>query len=498
MNNGSNILKNAISAILLVLITAVVYVFLYKYLITKVGIEQLGVWSLVIATISVGAVANSALSESVVRFVALYSAKHDWENVAKVLFTSCYILALLLSVFLLIIYAGSYYILPLIIKNNYLILARSLLPYGLLGFWIAGVANAFLSYFEGMRQAYIKNLISAVCVILFYAGSLMLVPRYGLIGVVYAQVVQSSVLLVVSTIAVIIKLPYFTLRPLKWESPLFKELVHFSLNLQVVSIITILYEPVTKYILAKYGSISFVGFYEMGNRLVNQARSVIISATQILVPNMTIEAEKSLTSLKAIYYKVFSIVLSAGTFMLMAIIIFLPYISILWIGHFEPVFILATIILGIGWYVNIIMSPVYFVNYATNSLKINVNGGLIVAALNPVLCFVLGLYFGSYFIIAGWATALIIGSIYTLRTSHKKYGIENSALFRPEFKKVLWSTVFACLSWIVYFEFSKECSLLLMIAFASVIFAMLTAVTIKMDNNFTYILNVVKLKFKQA
>jgi len=498
VSKGNNILKNALSAIFLVLITAVVYIFLYKYLIGAVGIDQLGVWSLVIATISIGAVANSALSESVIRFVAIYSVKNDWLNVSKVLFTSCYVLALLLTVFLSIIYGASYFVLPFVVKNNYLVLARSLLPWGLLGFWMNGIATAFLSFFEGMRLAYIKNMVSAASVFLFYAASLFLVPKYGLIGVVYAQVIQSAALLVASAILVFIKLPVISLRPLGRKSDLFRQIMGFSVNLQFVSIISILYEPVTKYFLAKYGNISFVGFYEMANRLVLQARSVIISATQILVPNMTIEAEKSLEALNAIYFKVFSIVFSISTYMLAAIIIFLPYISIIWIGHFEPIFIISTIILGVGWYINIFTSPAYFVNYATNTLKINVRGQLITAVLNPCLCLLLGVYFGSYFIVAGWALALTGGAIYIMMASHKKYQVSNMAILKPEIRKVLWSLFFAVAGWLMYIELAGHFSAYQLSAFAVVLFIILSVVSILIDKNVAYVMNVVKLKIRQA
>lgn len=498
MNKGGNILKNTFSAITVVIVTAIVYFFLYKYLVTAVGIQQLGVWSLVIATISVGAVANTALSESVIRFVAIYSAKNDWENVSKVLMTSCYVLCVLLLVFLLIIYAASYYLLQFVVDNKFLLLARSLLPFGLLAFWINGVASAFLSFFEGMRLAYIKNTVLAVCVMVFYVGSRLMVPRFGLIGVVYAQILQSVILFILSAILVYIKSPYFSFKPLKLRSGLFKEIMGFSMNIQVVSIITILYEPVTKYFLARYGSISFVGFYEMGNRLVLQARSLIISATQVLVPNMTIEAEKSLEALAVIYQKVFSIVSATGTCMFAGIIIFLPYISVFWIGHFEPVFIWATIILGISWYINIISSPVYFVNYATNSLKINVNGQLIMAVLNPCLCFVLGLLAGSYYVIIGWGASLVCGSLYTLIKSHKKYNINNLAIFKPEVKRITISILFMAAAWFLYNELVKGHNIYWGVFFALVLFCGLAAATILTDKGIGYVINTIKLKFKQA
>jgi O-antigen/teichoic acid export membrane protein len=499
VDKSRNILKNAISAISVNLVIGVVTLFLYKYLYSTVGISEFGVWSLVVSTIAVGSVANAALCESVVRFVALYSVKNDWENVSKVLVTSCYILGALLFFFLFIIYAASYYLLPFVVENHkYLALARSLLPYGLLGFWINGIATAFLSLFEGLRLAYIKNMIIAFCSVLYYIGSRLLVPHFGLIGVVYAGVLQAMVLLTISAVLVIIKLPIFSLKPLSLKSDLFKQLVAFSMNLQAISILTIMYDPITKYFMAKYGNMSFVGYYEMGNKVVLLARNLVISAIQILVPNLTIEAEKSIEALKSMYYRIFGIVFSISTFMLTSIVIFLPYISIIYLSHFEPIFVIATVILGIGWYVNIIMSPVYFVNYATNSLKINLNGQFIMAVLNPVFCLILGILFGSYFVIAGWASTLICGAVYIFIASHKKYGINNFKLLKPELGKILWGLFFALLSWLVYSQFIHRFSLYLMIGFATFIFAALAIITIRKDKNFAYIINLIKLKLNPA
>ena len=444
-----------------------------------------------------GAVANTALSESVIRFVAIYSVKNDWKNVSKVLMTSCYLLCLLLMVFLLFIYGVSYYLLPFVVANKFLLLARSILPFGLLAFWINGVASAFLSFFEGMRLAYIKNTVIAICVVIFYMGSRYLVPIYGLIGVVYAQILQSMVLFVVSAALVYIKSPYFSFKPLSLKSDLFKEIMAFSVNIQIVSVITIFYEPVTKYFLARFGNISFVGFYEMGNRLVLQARSLIISATQVLVPNMTIEAERSAQALNDIYKKVFSIVSAISTYMLAGIVIFLPYISTLWIGHFEPIFIRATIILGVSWYINILVSPVYFVNYATNSLKINLAGQIVMGALNPLLCFVLGMMGGSYYVIVGWGTALACGSLYTMIKSHKKYKISNWDIFKPEIKCVIINTAFMIAAWLLYWQLAGHYNIFLPAALAFILFCILGASTILINKNMAFVTNAIKIKFKQ-
>ena len=45
---------------------------LYRFLLRSIGIERMGVWSVVLATTSVANVANLGISASVVRFVAKY------------------------------------------------------------------------------------------------------------------------------------------------------------------------------------------------------------------------------------------------------------------------------------------------------------------------------------------------------------------------------------------------------------------------------------------
>jgi O-antigen/teichoic acid export membrane protein len=45
-----------------------------------------------------------------------------------------------------------------------------------------------------------------------------------------------------------------------------------------------LYDPITKALLTKFGGLSLVGYYEMANKLIYQIRSLKVSANQILVP----------------------------------------------------------------------------------------------------------------------------------------------------------------------------------------------------------------------
>lgn len=54
----TQVLKNAMMAVLQTLVMGAILFFLYRYLLRTIGVEQLGLWSLVLASTSVTPVAD--------------------------------------------------------------------------------------------------------------------------------------------------------------------------------------------------------------------------------------------------------------------------------------------------------------------------------------------------------------------------------------------------------------------------------------------------------
>ena len=54
---------------------------------------------------------------------------------------------------------------------------------------------------------------------------------------------------------------------------------------------TMLLDPLAKVLLSRFGGLSAVAYFEMANRMVSQARSLIASANQVLVPYYSKVAE---------------------------------------------------------------------------------------------------------------------------------------------------------------------------------------------------------------
>src|SRR5262249_25574975 len=114
--------------------------------------------------------------------------------------------------------------------------------------------------------------------------SLLLVPRYGLLGLAYAQILQCSALVVGSWMALRRQLRGLSWVPCAWNRSLAVEMATYSLNVQVGSAAQLLFEPVTKILMTQFGGLEAVGLFEMANRLVLQVRRLPLSAGEVLVP----------------------------------------------------------------------------------------------------------------------------------------------------------------------------------------------------------------------
>src|SRR5262245_60731241 len=72
-----SVLSNATMAVAQVVISGCVLFLLYRYLLAAVGIESLGIWSLVFAATAVGGIGELGFSRAVVKFVAKYRARNE-------------------------------------------------------------------------------------------------------------------------------------------------------------------------------------------------------------------------------------------------------------------------------------------------------------------------------------------------------------------------------------------------------------------------------------
>lgn len=403
--------KNAIFSLAQVIIASFSIFISYKYLIITLGAEKLGVWSLLLASVSILNIGNLGLSSTVVKYVAKYLVTNDSDKISKIIETSILTVFTAAVILLSVVFLLAKILLQLIVPAKYLILSLTLLPFSLINLIIILIMGIILSSLDGAQKFYVRNLILISSALLFLFLIFVLVPIFDLFGVIYAQIAQSLFTLIVGWLLLRKEFPYLSIIPYHWNRKAFNEIIHYSLNLQLISIFQLLYEPVTKSLLTLFGGLSYVGYYEMANRMVLKFRELIVSIFQVLVPVYATNIEDNTGNIKELYIKSFNYLFFLTVPFFAFLIIILPVISKIWLGRFEITFYTFSLLLFIAWFINMLNVPAYFAFLGIGNLKWNVLSHFLIGVLNIILCYFIGKFFGGIGVIVGWTASLALGSI---------------------------------------------------------------------------------------
>jgi O-antigen/teichoic acid export membrane protein len=420
LNSKKRISINVFFSIIQVVIVGLSYLVVYKILLFKLGIEQLGVWSLVLATTSVANLANFGITSGIVKFVAeSYSEKQNLK-IQKIIFTSLISLFFFFVFISILIYPIATHVLAYAIDPEHYSLAISILPLSLISLILSSMSGVFTSVLEGIQKNYYKNILLILSTLFFLIGVFLLTDRFGLIGVAYSQLIQAFFLLISSYILVALEFKSFLIIRSYWESKIFKEITGFGMKFQLISILVMLFEPITKALLSKFGGLAFLGYYEMANKLIYQVRAVIVNANQVMIPVMVHTLSSGKLELNNIYVKNFNLTYVLSLILISILLIAAPLISIFWIGNINEDFIFCMIVLSTSIFINILSSPAYFACIAMGDLYLLIKSHLLMTIINIVLSCVFGYFFGGKAIVVFSSLSLIISSYYLITIFHKK------------------------------------------------------------------------------
>lgn len=152
LNSKKRISINVIFSVLQVGIVGLIYLVIYKILLNKLGVEQLGVWSLILATTSIASLANFGITSGIVKFVAEFYAEGDLQKTKKLVYTTFYASLLFFIVVCSLLYPIARYVLKFIIEPKYLDIAIKILPISLISLVINSISGVFTSVFEVFKR----------------------------------------------------------------------------------------------------------------------------------------------------------------------------------------------------------------------------------------------------------------------------------------------------------------------------------------------------------
>jgi len=411
---------NAVTTVAQVVANAAVLFFLYRFLIRNIGIEKLGIWSLLLATTSLAMLANQGLSMSIVRFVAKYSGRESERDVSLLIQTALVTAAVGVGLVCLLLYPAARWALGLILPPANLGEAVALLPFALVSLWLNVLGMIAQAGLTGRQMIAHCNAIEFGASLLYLFLAFYLVPARGLMGLAIAQAMQSTLALFAAWCLLRRSIPRLTTLPLRWSCAHCSEMIAYGTHFQWITICQSLREPVTKALLTKFAGLSYTGLYDLAARYVVTLREGVVQSNQTLVPVIASSAEHEPGSTARIYRSSYRLILFIAVPSFALLVVASPLVSTLWIGRREPVFIVFVALLAFGWLINVLCNPAYVFDLATGSLHWVSIGCAVTALLNTGLGFLAGRFFGPTATVAAAVISLSVGYLMILIAHHSQ------------------------------------------------------------------------------
>ena len=476
----NQILDNALTTFAQVIGSAAVLFFLYRFLIRSIGVERLGIWSLVLATTSIVTLANQGFSTGIVKFVAKYAARDDSSRVSSLIETALLSMAVAVGAISLLLYPVGSFALRAILPAARFPEALAILPFALLSLWLNLCASVLQAGLAGHERITHRNSLVLGASAVYLALAIRLVPSRGLLGLAEAQLLTASLSLAAAWIFLRRQIPQLPLLPHHWDAALFREMFSYSLQFQLITAGQAAREPLTKALLARFGGLMMTGLYDMAMRWVITFRELIVQANQVLVPTIAGLQERDPAAVPRVYRDSYRVVFYLSIPLFAFLTVMAPLVSRIWLGRYDSVFVAFVALLAAGWLVNILCNPAYVVDLATGELRWVGIGCVSTLLLNGILGFLGGKYLGGFVVVSAAAVSLIFGYLVILVSYHRAHRISFATLWPPDSSLLVLASALGAALFLPYFHSPWTNSLLSLPTASGILAALFLMVVLPM------------------
>jgi O-antigen/teichoic acid export membrane protein len=422
------VLRNGAMAALQVVVLGLSLFVLYRVILRTIGVERLGVWSLVLATTSVGRMAQLGIGHGVVRFVSQELGRGDRRGAAEVIDTAAIATAVLAAAGALALYPLARWYVGFTVPATLAGEALPLVPWALASLAVGLFTAVYESGLDGMHRLDLRTLPAMVTTIVYVAVAIVLTRTHGLWGLAVAQLAQASLSLVATRALLGASMPELGVVPSRFSRARLRELLSFGAAVQAMNVGVLLFDPLTKALIARAGPLGAVGWYEMASRMVMQLRALAASALEALVPAMSHVAEQSRGAMRAAYVDASRAVLFLVPPATAATVALVPLVAELWIGRPEPEFTAFAWALSLSLLPSLAAVPAYYSNIALGHLRPNAAGVGAILAATLLLGWPLSRALGALGAVLGFSAAFALGHAIMLVGFHRREAVPLRAI----------------------------------------------------------------------
>jgi O-antigen/teichoic acid export membrane protein len=415
--------RNVLAAFAQTAFVAICLFLTYRIVAQSVGMDMLGLWSLLMSVTWVLRTADVSGGSALARFLALPSDKRPGELAP--LLSTILIFSVGINVVLAVIFAVAMALfLPFFVPKELVRVSEQLLPYATILMFLSSSSVSVTAALDGLQRADQRALVQILAAAVCLLATWLLIPYYETIGFAVAQILQQLIVLILSWFLLSRKIPDLGCFPRYFDLRILRQTMPYTLMLNASGVVSSFFEPLAKFALNHTGGLELVGHFELANRLCLQLRGFAVSSATPLVPEFASYSEKDDPRLSQTISRVNRVFGFLGIAMVLAAAIGGPAMSELVLGRFDRELILLTAVLAWGWSINMLSVPMYFAAQGQGKLRWNIFThlwlalcvalGLVIPAFTQVPSVVWGIVFGlvtgSGLNVAGNAVSLGIAS----------------------------------------------------------------------------------------
>ncbi len=461
----------------------------YRIIIKQLGVESLGLWSILLSIFSLTNIGNAGFASSTLKFVAKYKAYDDHRKIVRLIETSLIIVLLTTLVMFLIVLV----IITLLHKNIFttqeITIIVTLLPWIVPSLFVAIVGRVYLSALDGLNLIHYRSYIGIASKLVFICSSIYGIHYYEINGLAFANFLQYLVILVGAIILLKKKYPNMRIFFFRFDRILFFEVFKYGYHFQVGSIFQMLIDPIAKFFLKDFGGLASVGTFEVIYKFFLQVRQLIVVVVSVFVPSIANLKEVAPEKIKELFKNMFGVTCIVSAFLFAFTFVLLPYLLSTVSIDMDNTILLYSVYIYWGLLANLIGVPPYMFNLGTGNIKSNTLTSSIMAATCGCFTYILGKLWQGDGVVIGWAFSQILANLILVILFFRKEKLEFTTLLQKDsFILIILNLLFVAICSIVIVKVKYNIFISL--------YAGLSIYTIYVLSNY-YLINKVNVLFRQ-
>jgi O-antigen/teichoic acid export membrane protein len=297
---------------------------------------------------------------------------------------------------------------------------RQILPLMTITFWFLSMANTYQVGFLGFGRPGLKVLQTVGGAASFLIFALLFVPFGGLWGILIAQCSQAVLMLAFGFLVFHFKIAG-GVKDITWDGQEFKKLISYGGKATLIGVMQIATDPLIRMLVSAFGGLAAVTAVELATRIIVSVRGLIISVGQILVPAFARSSTENSMANAALYLEAQNMFTIVTVFSSSCLLCLAPIFEHLILGGKQPIFIPALWLLCLGWSLNTVAAPAYFLLTGHRALRplfwhrVIQLGSVVVLGLSG------GKMFGPIGVVAGVSLGLAVSVIVLFVAVEKLY-----------------------------------------------------------------------------